>query len=576
MIKRLMFLTVICASLLGISMDMQAQDYDVVLENGRVLDGTGNPWYYADVAINNGRIAAVGDLKEADTERRINIEGKYISPGFIDIHSHSDGPLFGDRGLRSDNRERRTAPNLVSQGITTVVVNQDGRSPREISISDQIKGLLEPGTGVNVGVMVGHGTLRYHAMGDDYQREATDEEIAEMKKMLREGLEQGAYGLSAGLEYVPGRWSETSEVVELAKELVPYNGVYISHQRSEAETPMRWLPSSGDPNPPTAADAVKETIEIGRESGAVVVASHIKSRGTTYWGGSERMISLINQARADGVRIYADQYPYNTSGSDGSVTLIPRWAFNTDRWEIPESEKDDYRKPLRKVLTDEELTQQLEKDIKHIFAYRGGAKNITVFDHPVDSLIGRNVDQIAESRNSTPVETAIWLQMNGYPDERGGGRLRSFSMKESDIEAFAKQPWMATTTDGGIALEEDGPDVHARFYGTFPRKIRKYAIEEQAISVEHAVRSSTSLPAQILGLGNRGEIEVDNWADLVVFDINEINDEADFFDPHQHSSGIEYVFINGTPVVDDGERTSTLPGKIISPENDKSETILGG
>lgn len=333
---------------------------------------------------------------------------------------------------------------------------------------------------------------------------------------------------------------------------------------------MRWLPSSDDPNPPTAADAVKETIEIGRRSGAVVVASHIKSRGTTYWGGSERMISLIDQAREDGVRIYADQYPYNTSGSDGDVTLIPRWAFDTDRWEIPESEEEDYTKPLQKVLQDEDLTEQLHRDMKHIFSYRGGAENITIFDHPVDSLIGQTVAKVAESRKSDPVETAIWLQMTGYKDERGGGRLRSFSMSEEDIKAFAKQPWMATTTDGGIALEEDGPGVHARFYGTFPRKIRKYALEEQAITVEHAVRSSTSLPAQILDLKNRGEVEAGNWADLVVFDIDDINDEATFFDPHQHAKGIEYVFVNGTLVVDDGEHTGDLPGKVITPDELKT------
>lgn len=565
--RRLLFcLVVLLLPLAGFAQQADSPPFDVLLTNGRVLDGTGNPWFQADVAIKDGHIAAVGDLSDAEAKRHIDIEGKYVAPGFIDIHSHADGPLYEGKGLRSDNRKRRSAPNLVSQGITMVVVNQDGRSPRDTTISEQIAGLQQPGTGVNVAVMMGHGTLRYRVMGDDFRRAATNEEISKMRQLLKEALEQGAYGLSAGLEYRPGRWSITSEVAALAKELVPYDGVYISHQRSEAETPMRWLPSSGEPHPPTAADAVKETIEIGRKSGAVVVASHIKSRGTTYWGGSGRMISLIDQARKDGVRIYTDQYPYNTSGSDGDVSIIPRWAFDTDRWEIPESEEKDYTQPLKKVLADEELTRKLHKDMKHILSYRGGAENITIFDHPVDSLVGQTVAQVAESRNSNPLETAIWLQMNGYKDEMGGGRLRSFSMKEEDIKAFARQPWTATTTDAGIALEKDGPDVHARFYGTFPRKIRKYALEEQAISVEHAVRSSTSLPAQILGLDNRGTVEAGNWADLVVFDMDEINDEATFFDPHQHASGIEYVFVNGRPVVDGGQRTGSLPGKVITPQ----------
>lgn len=541
------------------------QPYDLILHGGRVLDGTGNPWFYADVAVSGERIAAVGDLSGAEARRRVDVTGKYVTPGFIDIHSHADGPLYDDEGLRSDDPQRRAAPNLVSQGITLVVVNQDGRSPEDLSIREQIAQLREKGTGVHVAVLKGHGALRRQVMGDDYRRPATDTESDEMRNLLREALRQGAYGLSAGLEYVPGRWSTTREVAGLAEELVPYGGVYISHQRSEAKTPMMWLPSTGDPDPPTAAEALEETIEIGRRSGATVVASHIKSRGTNYWGGSEMMISLIDQARSEGVRVYADQYPYNTSGSDGSVTLIPGWAFDTDRWEIPEAEEDDVTVPLRNVLGDPELRERLYADMEHIFKYRGGAENITIFDHPVDSLVGMTVAQAADGWNTDKLQAAIRIQMEGYDDRRGGGRLRSFSMSEEDIEAFARQPWTATSTDGSVALPEDGPGVHARFYGTFPRKIHKYALEEEAITVEYAVRSSTSLPAQILGLADRGTVRAGNRADLVVMDLDALEDRATFFEPHQHSAGIDYVFVNGTAVVEAGERTGKLPGEIVTP-----------
>ncbi len=545
------------------------QPFDILLTGGQVYDGSGNPWFYADVGIRGDRIAAVGDLSDATARRRIDVSGKAVAPGFIDIHSHADGPLYEDEGLRSDEPKRRSAPNLVSQGITLVVVNQDGRSPGGLTIGEQIEELRSGGTGVHVAVLKGHGALRRQVMGDDYRRTATGEEITEMRAQLREALKQGAYGMSAGLEYVPGRWSTTREVAELAKELVPYDGVYISHQRSEAKTPMMWLPSTGDPDPPTAADALEETIEIGRQSGAKVVASHIKSRGTNYWGGSEMMISLINQAREEGVRVYADQYPYNTSGSDGSVTLIPDWAFDTDRWEISEEQEGDVTVPLRRVLNDPDLRDRLYADMEHIFKYRGGAENITIFDHPVDSLVGMTVAQAADGWETDHLDAAIRIQMEGYADEEGGGRLRSFSMNEEDIKVFARQPWTATSTDGSVALPEDGPDVHARFYGTFPRKIHKYAIEEQAITVEHAVRSSTSLPAQILGLPDRGTVEAGNVADLVVMDLAELEDRATFFEPHQHSAGIDYVFVNGIPVVDAGERTGELPGEVVTPVTDR-------
>lgn len=546
----------------------QAPQYDILLEGGRVLDGSGNPWFRADVAVNDGRIAAVGNIEASSARKVIDVTGKYISPGFIDIHSHADGELYKDRGLRADDRARRTAPNLVSQGITTVVVNQDGRSLMDLSVAGQLEEFREKGIGVNAAALVGHNTIRRQVLGEDNRRLASDEEVKEMREKVRRAMEAGAFGLSAGLEYVPGRWSDTEEVIELVKEIVPYGGVYISHQRSEGKSPMGWLPSDEEQNPPTLLDAVSETIRIGEVTGAVVVSSHLKARGAHYRGGSHAAIAQIRQARQRGVRIYGDQYPYNTSGSDGSTVLIPGWAYDRDNDQDESNDNgENYAKRLGAVLEDPGREEKLIRDIKYTMQYRGGADNIVVFEYPDSSYIGRNLGELARERNMSPARLAIRLQMEGFTERRGGARLRSFSMFEEDIKAYASQPWVATVTDGGVTLPEDGNNVHARFYGTFPRKISKYALEEQAITLEHAVRSSTSLPAQVLGMKNRGRIIEGYWADIVVFDLQDINDEATFFDPHQHSSGIEYVFVNGRAAVERGKLTGILSGVPVTPRD---------
>lgn len=543
---------------------VQEVPYDVLIVNGRVLDGTGNPWYQADVGIRGGKIVAVGRLAGARAARVIDAKGLYVAPGFIDEHSHADdgSARVGGATIRTDAPERKAAPNLVSQGITTVVVNQDGRSPWPIR--DQRALLEQQGVGPNVMLMVGHGTVRRMVMGDDFQRPATPEEVAEMRALVRQGLEEGAVGLSAGLEYVPGRWSTTDEVAELAKELPDYDGVYISHERSEGADPMWYWPSQDPPGAPTLMDAVMETIEIGRVSGAKVVASHIKAKGAHYWGASSIVIQLIQRARDEGVRVWADEYPYPTSGTDGNTVLIPGWALQDEQ----ARSRQDARPPaemLRENLADPATAAKVRQDIKHEIRRRGGADRVVIFDYPDSTLIGKNLQQVADAWAMDPVETALQLQLRGDPDRRGGGRMRGFSMSEEDVEAYAAQPWVATVTDGGIAVPDDGP-VHPRYYGTFPRKIRHYALEAHALSLEAAIRSSTSLPAQIMGLRDRGQVREGYWADLVLFDLDRITDKSTFFDPHQHAEGIVHVLVNGAPVVEDGKILYSTPGKVIVSE----------
>jgi len=557
-IRTLAFIALVTASLPAAAQQAASGSYDLVIRNGRVLDGTGNPWFPADIGVRGGRIVTVGTLTGATATRVIDASGKYVTPGFIDIHSHADDGSSPRGGFRDPDPQIRSAPNLVSQGITTTVVNHDGRSP--FPIAEQRSLLEKNGIGTNAMLLVGHGTLRSRIMGQDVRRVATPDEITRMRALLRQGLQEGAVGLSAGLEYAPGRWSNTAEVVELARELPAVNGVYISHERSEGSDPLWYVPSQDGPGPVTLLDAVRETIEIGEKSGARVVASHLKAKGANYWGSSAAAISLIERARERGVDVWADQYPYPTSGTDGSTVLIPAWATRAPDGAAPGSSRAD---ALRRALADTALAKLVRSDVAHEIARRGGAPNVIVYDYTDRALYGKSLADIAALWKLDPVETAIRIQLDGLPDRSGGARMRGFSMHEMDMELIAKQPWVATSTDGGIALPSEGPSTHARFYGSFTRKIRHYALDRGAISLEAAVRSSTSLPAQIMRLKDRGQIREGMAADIVVFDLATIRDKATFFEPHQHSEGILYVFVNGVAVVDGTKLTGAMPGKVL-------------
>jgi N-acyl-D-amino-acid deacylase len=547
-------LTAVAAVWAALPSAEQAQSpFDLLIRGGRVLDGTGNPWFPADLAVRDGRIVAVGTLAGATATRVVDASGRYVAPGFIDLHSHADDGARPDGGLRDADPQIRAAPNLVSQGITTVVVNHDGRSPWPVA--DQRAIFDKQPIGVNAMLLVGHGTVRRQVMGADARRGATAEEITKMRTLVRQALQEGAAGMSAGLEYDPGRWSATDELVELAKELAAVDGVYISHERSEGTDPLWYVPSQDGPGPPTLLDAVRETIDIGEKSGARVVASHLKAKGANYWGSSTAAVSLIQRARDRGVDVWADQYPYATSGTDGSTVLIPAWARRgTGRAAV---------ETLKRVLGDPRSAAQVRADIAHEIQRRGGADNVIVFDYTDASLYGLSLAEIARRWTLDPIETAIRIQMEGLPTRNGGARMRGFSMSEIDMEHIMKQPWVATSTDGGIALPAAGPATHARFYGSFTRKIRHYVLDRGAITLEHAIRAATALPATIMRLKDRGLIREGLAADLVVFDLATIGDKATFFEPHQHSVGVDYVFVNGVAVVEAAQRTGALPGRVL-------------
>jgi N-acyl-D-amino-acid deacylase len=541
---------------------VEGQQFDILIRGGRLMDGSGNPWHAADVAITGDRIAAVGRLAGATAGRIIDATGKVVAPGFIDIHSHADDPNYGPSGLRSEDARRRAAPNLVMQGITTVVVNADGRSLWPIA--DQKRELEQRRIGINAVLMVGHGTVRTAVMGEDTRRAATSGEVNRMRALVRQGMEEGAWGLTAGLEYAPGRWSETSEVVALVEEIVPFNGVYIAHERSEGADPMWYWPSQDPSGPPSLIDAVRETIEIGERTGARVVASHIKAKGAHYWGAGAVVIRLINEARARGVQVFADQYPYNTTGSDGGTVLIPDWAFGAAASGRSRGSRN-FTEGLRRTLAQPELVAKLRLDIAHEIARRGGAENILVLEYPDTSVVGRNLAELAQRRGITAVDMAIALQLEGFPQQQGGALVRGFSLSEYDMRPYMTQEWTATATDGWVTLPEDG-FTHVRVYGSFPRKIQYYAMELGLMSVEAAVRSATSLPAAIMGMRDRGLVREGFAADLVVLDLSTLRDNATFFEPHRYPSGVEHVLIGGRFVVEDGAPTLGLVGRVLAPE----------
>ncbi|MGH7709635.1 MAG: N-acyl-D-amino-acid deacylase family protein, partial [Gemmatimonadaceae bacterium] len=527
--------------------------FDLVIAGARVFDGTGNPWFYADVGVRGGRIARVGRLDSVRATRRLDARGKALIPGIVDLHSHADDGSGTRGGFRDPNAKRRAAPNLVMQGVTTVVVNQDGRSP--LPISEQRGTIERLGIGPNTILLVGHGSVRARVMGTDFRRPARGDEIAAMRELVRQAMRDGAWGLSAGLEYTPGRWSRTDEVVALAEEIVPYRGVYISHERSEGQDPMWFWPSQDPAGAPTLLDAVRETIEIGERTGATVVASHLKAKGMNYWGSSAAALELIERARARGVDVWADQYPYSTSGSDGSTVLIPDWALGS---------AGDYAAALRRKLADSTASAKARRDIAHEIARRGGAEQVMIFDFPDSTLKGKTLAQVASVWGLTPIDAAIQLQLRGYANREGGARVRGFSLSEVDIEMIAARPWVATASDAGIALPEDGPATHARFYGTFPRKLRRYALDRSVLPLESAIRSMTSLPAQILGLRDRGMVREGMVADLALIDLNTVRDKATFFEPHQYAEGVEAVWVGGVEVVANSKPTWALPGRVLT------------
>jgi N-acyl-D-amino-acid deacylase len=505
---------------------VEGQDaYDVIIRNGKVFDGTGNPWFRADVGLRNGVIAAVGDLTGATAPIDVDATDLIVAPGFIDTHTHAGGGVA--------TAELSHARPLLAQGLTMILANPDGRSP--LDLAAQREELLRDGLGVNVGQMVGHGSLREAIIGME-DRFATDEELEEMKVLLRAGMEEGAWGFSAGPFYTPGSYSDTREHVELAKVASEYGAPYQSHVRDEADYTVGVIA------------AVEEVITVSRESGVPGVFTHAKVLGPRVWGFSQAIVHRIERARKEGLEIYADQYPYPASATGLSAALLPRWS------QVGGGDS------LRARLADPEILARIKSEMVENLDRRGGADRIQFRRFRQDpSIEGRLLSEVAAERGLDPIDQAVEFFKVGSPS------IVSFNMHEKDIATFMAQPWTMTSSDGGLVTWGEGVP-HPRSYGSFPRKIRHYVLEEGIISLPFAIRSMTSLPAQVYSLPDRGLLRVGMAADVVVFDLETIRDKATFTDPHQLSEGMVHVFVNGEAAVLEGEFTGVLAGKVLQKE----------
>jgi N-acyl-D-aspartate/D-glutamate deacylase len=490
--------------------------FDIVIHGGTVVDGTGTQEYRADIGITAGKITKIGKIKESQGDQVIIASGKYVVPGFIDMHTHCDN-------LR--NEKRKAALNYLTQGVTTVVSGNCGSGTYKVE--EYFKKLRSQGIGVNVAHLVGQGAVRF-AVLKNADREPTEEEMEKMRSLVAQAMKEGAVGLSTGLFYAPGSFADTGEVVALCEIVKQHGGIYATHIRDES-TYTIGLEAS-----------IKEALEIGEKSGVPVQISHIKALGKPVWGKAPSVCQIIEDARSRGVTVFADQYPYNASSTGLVAAVVPRWVQADGK--------------LLDRLKDPELLPRIKKEMAENIERRGGGDTLVISSFPKKKeWQGKSLQEISAFMETSAVDAAIELILLGGPG------VISFNQSLADVEYFMQKTWVMTGSDGSVQIPGEALP-HPRNYGTFPRKIRRYVLEKNLLSMEHAIRSSSGLPAEMLGFTDRGLIEEGYMADIVVFDPETITDKATFDDPHQYSEGIIHVLISGVPVIHNGEFTGTLAG----------------
>jgi N-acyl-D-amino-acid deacylase len=531
-----------------------ASDYDLIIEHGRVVDGTGAPWYAADIGIRSGRIVAIGRLDKAAARQRIDAAGRIVAPGFIDMLGQSELTLLVNPH----------APSKVFQGITTEITGEGNsvapvneaiakenaaryahlRIERDWSdFAGYFARLERQGIGINFASYVGATTVREMVVGYA-DRAAAPSELARMQGLVADAMRQGAVGISSSLEYAPAPYASTEELIALARTAAEFGGIYATHMRSEQEAIMA---------------ALEETIRIGREAQIPVEIWHLKAGGVNNFGLMPEIIARIDRARAAGVDIAADTYAYPAWANELSA-FIPPWAHDGGDAKLIERLKDP---AVRARLKMELATVSTQWDNEWQSVPGADAIQIsTVVDPKLQSLQGLTLAAIAKSRGTDPMDTLFDILI----EDRAQTHVAVFAMSEPDIVLAAVQPWVSFCNDSSATAPEGllGKEFpHPRAYGTFPRILRKYVREERRMRLEEAIRKSTSLPASRLRLDDRGVLKAGMWADVVVFDPQVITDLATFAAPNQLSVGMQWVLVNGVPVVADGAATSALPGKVL-------------
>ncbi len=504
-------------------------DVDILLRNGTLHLGDGKPPQVGDVAITGERIVAVGKFKTGTVRQEIDCRGQVVCPGFIDLHNHSDRQVL--------RKETRAVVNFVTQGCTTIVTGNCGSGPVDAgAYYDEID---ESGVGVNVVHLLPQGALRRQVIGND-RRSATPEEIEAMRELAGQAMRDGVWGMSTGLIYVPSSYADTAELIEIAKVVGQHGGIYASHMRNENVELL---------------SAVEEAMEIGKQGKLPVHISHYKSSGKDSWGLVRVATDLIEKQRKAGQRITADQYPYTASSTSLDATVIPAWARSGGRAKMLERFEDKEQGPRIKSAMAAKLRELDE----------GARIQIASYERQ-PSWTGKRLAEIAKAEKIEPLELVLRIARNG------GAAIVNHSINEEDVRFVMTQPWVATASDGR-AYVPSATVPHPRNYGTFPRKIGHYAIREKTIPLEHAIRSATGLPADILGLKQRGYLRAGYSADVVVWHPEKLIDTATFDDPHNYSQGLDYVFVNGRPALSEGRSTGALAGRALRHDVPKSLAV---
>jgi len=498
--------------------------FDILITSARVIDGSGSAWFYGDVGIRGDTIAAVGLLGDATAAIRIDGHGMVVAPGFIDIHSH------GRRGIF----QTPTAENYLREGVTTIVEGPDGSSP--LPLAPFLDRIAHTPISINFATFVGQGTIREQVIGP-VNRKATAEEIEKMKELAAQGMRDGAFGLSTGLFYVPGTYTPTEEVIELAKVVGRMGGIHISHMREEAAHVL---------------DSVRETIRIGEEGGLPTQITHHKIIGKANWGQSVETLRLVEEARARGVDVTIDQYPY-TASSTGISALFPAWALEGGQKSV-----------LERLAAPGDRARIKATIVENIKVDRGGGdpQNIAIANCGFDgTLAGKNLAEITRARGAAPTienaaDTAIDLQ------SKGGCSAVYHAISEDDVVRILRSPYTMIASDGEIPVFGQAAP-HPRSYGTFARVLGVYVREKKVLTLEDAVRRMSGYPAERLKLWDRGLLRPGMKADVVVFDPEKVADRAEYQKPHQYSVGVHEVIVNGKLVLHGDAVTAERPGRVL-------------
>lgn len=499
------------------------QTADILIRNGKIIDGTGNSWFYGDVAIRNGKIIAVGKLAQYIAPKVIDAKRQIVAPGFIDVHGHIESGIF----------DQPTTENYIYDGVTTVVTGNCGGSASNLKRFFYRVDSLHPS--INVASLVGHNTVREQVMKRENRLPTADEQ-RKMDSLVEQAMKEGAVGLSTGLIYIPGAFANTAEVVSLAKAASRHNGIYASHIRNEENS---------------AIEAINEAIQVGKEANIPVQISHFKIGGRSNWGKSNITLGLVEQARKEGWDVTIDQYPYTASSTNLGVRL-PEWALAGGQ----DSVKARLHHPAIRAQIKKEMLEQLGRYKFKNYSYA------VVANYSADSNYnGKSITEINKlmgRKSKAGYEAETIMDMI----EKGGAQMVYHSMNEEDVKYIMKYPFCMAGADAGVPVPGKGMP-HPRGYGTNARILGRYVRDAKVISIEEAIRRMTSLAAQKFQLKDRGLLKEGMAADIVIFDEQTVNDKATFEQPHQYSVGFQYVLVNGQLVVEDGKHNKNRPGKAL-------------